>query len=503
MAMNSTFIPAELQHLLPLDNEMSFLLGVLSLLGTGNEDFVYPEFFEVLSQQNPNDMKPCRDGKKLEGTYPGLVQRQVLQPWTNAETLIAYYPRFDRSGFLHCLSLEQKTKAFAAAARLFRKFFPEQHGETSMYLQWLTCKKYAGHVLALAAHWGNFDSDNETLRVPVDFVYILRHCAGYFREINLRANAISMVDIGLIIMSTQDFSSSQESKSDLELLNADLLSIQASVAIQLGDHATAAVANSLCLELRKAKDAGRYYKTYLLDQTSINLASFGAATGEYEDALDLCNLVIAQARQHGAGSPEARDVEMHAATMAGKIHILLNEFDKADDMLVFASLIFNPTSDSPVFKRAVEQARGTLRYAQGDFVQARDHFTNSMLPLQYGKVMHSGLPDQERTISIYYKLAVIDVQEGKARGAAMKIRLALKMCMGPPYFNVWYGLFHLLWARVLRKFHEFAACSARTEKDFPEDHDREAEKVKTDLESMGCQSATEEQFFQFIPWDLR
>jgi hypothetical protein len=64
MELASASTPDELKHLLTLNSELTFLLGVVSLLGRGTEDFVFPELFEVLSQQNPNDMKPCEDGLK-------------------------------------------------------------------------------------------------------------------------------------------------------------------------------------------------------------------------------------------------------------------------------------------------------------------------------------------------------------------------------------------------------------------------------------------------------
>jgi hypothetical protein len=245
-----------------------------------------------------------------------------------------------------------------------------------------------------------------------------------------------MVDTGLTILEIQEFlvqkvetesEIKNEIKSEtdidadldyeLDLLKSHLLSVQASVTIQLNDHVTASTANSQCLRIRQWIHPGPYYKTYLTDSVSINLASWAAATDNCKEARDLLHQALKKAQEHGAGTPEARDITMRAATMAGKVHIFLEEFGEVEDLLNLASSIFNPATDNPMYMRVIDHVRGSLCYEQKDLAKARDHFTNAMLFLQYGTVMHSSQPDQECTISIYYKLALIDVDEERDRCA--------------------------------------------------------------------------------------
>lgn len=74
--------------------------------------------------------------------------------------------------------LKAREEAFISTAKSLRKVFPEQHGEASMYYDWPKCKVYAGDVLTVTHHWQDFLREDETFQAPLEYVILLRNCAG-------------------------------------------------------------------------------------------------------------------------------------------------------------------------------------------------------------------------------------------------------------------------------------------------------------------------------------
>lgn len=111
------------------------------------------------------------------GLIDYLVDLGVLEPVERSKSPTVYIPSYDQAGFLNCLTLEQKSKFFLAAATVLSWLSPEGDPFISTYLEWPVYKKYGGHVRSLAVHWDALDEGNETMIVPLFFVGMLQEYA--------------------------------------------------------------------------------------------------------------------------------------------------------------------------------------------------------------------------------------------------------------------------------------------------------------------------------------
>jgi tetratricopeptide (TPR) repeat protein len=236
------------------------------------------------------------------------------------------------------------------------------------------------------------------------------------REINDRHNAIFLAEVALKIIDSQDFSS--EYTRLIDLTKARLLTTKGSVSIQLLDYTTAKEALGKSIEIYERYNPSGDDLGVLTSQAY--LASVAAAQGEYEEAVSLSWtmwLLLSSPHFNGDNDNGQRILQMHASILAGKVAILVGKYSEATSVLDHASGLFVEATDNPIFDRAILHASGNLHYAKGSMAAARAFFHICTQSWDFGNVMHVNQADEERTISIYHRLAVMDIKDERARAA--------------------------------------------------------------------------------------
>lgn len=237
----------------------------------------------------------------------------------------------------------------------------------------------------------------------------------YMRETNDRHNAILVAEVTLKIIDHQDLSEFSELR---DLFKAYLFTIKGAVSIQLLDYATAQEALGKSIEIYERYNPVGDDLEILTSQA--HLASLAAAQGEYEDAVHLSQKVwqlLSSPHFNGRNGNRQRILQIKIATLAGKVATLVGKYSEANIMLDLASNRFAPAIDNPGFNRAILHALGNLHYAKGSMAGARTFFNFCTQVRNFGNVMHVNQADEERTISIYHRLAVMDIQDEWARAA--------------------------------------------------------------------------------------
>ncbi|CRG91676.1 hypothetical protein PISL3812_08726 [Talaromyces islandicus] len=461
--MEAAALPPGLQHLAPMSSETVFLLGVTAFMGTDNQDFMYPSMFETLIQ----GYLDAWDDNVVEANYlhliDHLVDGDVLQAVEMFDKPIAYIPKYDLAGFLTCFTLEQKSTLFSAAVQLLLRLSPTRMFEDTTYLEW------------------------------PDY-------AEYMRETNDRQNAILLAEVALKIIDRQVF------PYHIDLIKARFLNIKGSVSIQLLDYTSAKEALERSIEIHEAYEHAGDNIEVLNSQT--HLASLAAAQGKYEESASLSWkvwLLLSSPHFNGDDDDTKRLLQIHVSTLAAKVATLVGKYGEAIGMLDHAATLFDETIDNPVFHRSILHAFGNLYYAEGSMTLAKECYQACTHSSRFGTVMQVNQADEERTISVYHRLAVMDVKDEKARAARSKVQAALKMCKNTrsPYMLPWKGRLELTWAEILRKFHYFAGCWERKEKDHPEKHEDAAQQVAAELGIVTVGLVKDEQFANLLPWDIR
>jgi tetratricopeptide (TPR) repeat protein len=203
------------------------------------------------------------------------------------------------------------------------------------------------------------------------------------------------------------------------MIKVELLTIKGSVSIQLRDYTAAKEALKGSIKIyNRHNPVGDGLKT---TTSQAYLASLAAAQGEYEESMSLFwklwLLVSSSHFNDGRGDHARRFLQIHVSILAAKVATLVGKYDEADDMLGLALARFDETMDNPVFHRAILHASGNLHYAKGVMGVAKDCYQVCVHSWRFGTVMHVNQVDEERTISIYHRLAVMDVKDEKARAA--------------------------------------------------------------------------------------
>lgn len=237
----------------------------------------------------------------------------------------------------------------------------------------------------------------------------------YLREMDQRRQSTYLAEIGLEILEVQNFSS-QVPPQMLDLLKAHFMSIIGSVSIQLLDFRRARQFLDMCFEIRNRYHATANPVDY--QATKLHMASMFAARENYSKSISLYAKIGDFSGLNDIDNSYGRQLSIHAATMAGRVYILDRKFDKADRKLRCAAelleSLLDDTDDNPTLKRNIEYEFGNLQLAKGDTERAKEHYKHCVLPELYSRLIGS---DEERTISIYHKLAVIYELEGNAEAA--------------------------------------------------------------------------------------
>lgn len=239
----------------------------------------------------------------------------------------------------------------------------------------------------------------------------------YMGETNDRHNAILLTEVGLKIIDCQSFV--PKGSAILDGIHADLLTTKGSISIQLLNYTAAREALEESIEVRERERRPADDNIEILVAQAY-LASLAAAQGEYEESMSLSWrvwLLLSSPHFNAYDDDEQRVLLMHISMLAGKVATLVGKYREAESMLDHAIGLYDDTNDNPVFHRAMLQAFGNIDYAKGRMMEAKGFYRRSTDSSLFGTVMRVNQADEERTISILHRLAVMDVKDEKARAA--------------------------------------------------------------------------------------
>ncbi|KAK0609966.1 Tetratricopeptide-like helical [Bombardia bombarda] len=383
-----------------LSKDSKPLMGVISFLMPDN---ITPEIFaNVEGRHFPADLSFCDNDFRLLEALAELFGLALVKK--DEDTGIMSVHRMVQTQFKYFLSPEQRLRYFENAVALIFDLFPSEDIEVGqMYENWEMCNRHIQHVINLR------DCFAEEQKLPGNFQVSFKLCELLLRSQRFLLESNEMKDfeetcrVNLMVVECLEPGAQKES------YKATIISHQAQMAENLGDHETAIRLHKEDYKIQLAKQPRNLY---FLSYTAGNLGYSYSSAGNQTEALKW----FQTSREWWSNMPNR---PLNILVNEARAYILLGDLETAEKLLdSFEKQARSDKSQGWAMNADGYFAIGVFDLHRKDFESAEQHFSAARQAWLKG--------DQTRLHPFYgaclYKLGVVYLSQGKVEAAINHLR---------------------------------------------------------------------------------